>query len=110
LLLYSINNTEDEMPIAWTIRQGEGVRIDGTDIWTVEQISDDGATVLIGPDGARVTLSGEQPYRLGPGFRIWLGPGAPKGSIRLVMEAYVPLMHRHPPRDHKAKPAQGRPA
>jgi hypothetical protein len=92
----------NDMPIVWTVLQGEGVRLDGTDIWTVERIIDQGASAeLAGPDGRRIKLLADQPYRLGPGFRMWLVPGTPSGAVRLVMDAYVPLMHRHPPRDHK---------
>ncbi len=93
------------MPVVWQLSPGEGVRIDGTDIWTLERIIDDGlGAELVAPNGQRVTLQMDVVFRVGPGFRFTLAPGAPEGSIRLVMEAYVPLMHRHPPRSLKLLP------
>jgi len=99
------------MPIVWTVSEGEGVRIDGTDIWMVDRILDGGASAeVIAPDGRRVTLQEEVVFRVGPGFNMWLTSGAPEGAIRLVMESYTPLMHRHPPRNHKPGAAEVKPA
>ncbi|WP_237213190.1 hypothetical protein [Falsiroseomonas oryziterrae] len=97
------------MAIFWVIPEGEGVRVDGTDIWLVAKIHADGSADLTTPDGRTVTLQPEIAFRVGPGFRMWLMPGAPAGTVRLAMESYVPLMHRHPPRSHRPGAAR-RPA
>lgn len=99
------------MPIVWQVFEGEGVRIDGTDVWILKRIMQDGtAAEMLAPDGSLVVLEEDIAFRVGPGFRMWVMPGAPKGSVRLAMEAYVPVMHRHPPRNHKPGAAGGRPA
>lgn len=99
---------EIDMAIFWDVREGEGVRIDGTDVWIVTRILEHGtAAELLGPPGQRVTLHEDIPYRPGPGFRMWLVPGASEGCVRLAMEAYVPLMHRHPPRDTRPSRVRG---
>lgn len=96
------------MAVMWIVKEGEGVRIDGIDIWTVERIIEDGtAAELRAPDGSLVTLREDVPFRVGPAFRMSLAPGAPEGCIHLVMDAYAPLMHRHPPRNHKKAPVAG---
>jgi hypothetical protein len=96
------------MAICWTIQEGTGVRVDGTDIWLVEQIIEDGtAAILRSPSGQLVTLKENIEFRVGPGFKMWIAPSPLPGSIMLVMESYTPIMHRQPPRDHKAKPVAG---
>ncbi|WP_203070558.1 hypothetical protein [Falsiroseomonas ponticola] len=90
------------MAIFWTIKEGEGIRIDGTDIWMINRIIDGGGAAEVAtPFGDIIILEENAVFRVGPGFRMWLERGDLDGHVRLAMEHYVPLMHRHPPRNHK---------
>ena len=77
--------SQTDMAIFWDVREGEGVRLDGTDVWLVTRILEDGtAAELLGPAGQRVTLhediptgsargsgcgSSREPLRAPPGWR-----------------------------------------
>ena len=96
------------MPIIWLILEGEGVRIDQTDIWIVEKVLAGGtAARLRRPDGGMIELQENIVHRVGPGFRIWLAPNAPAGHVHLAVEAYAPVMHRYPPRNRRSASQRG---
>ena len=95
---------EDLVPLIYYAKPGEGVRIDVTDIWTVKSISADGiSAVIMRPDGSLVTLAEDPPHRIAPGLRLSVMPGRHPGEIALVVDAFIPLIHRHPPRDNRPR-------
>jgi len=77
---------------------GEGVRIDATDIWLLKAIHDDGTAAFFDPAGAEVVLQQEASLRVAPGLRLSISPSQEPGRLRLVLDAYIPLIHRYPPR------------
>lgn len=90
------------MPIIYYSAVGEGVRIDITDVWTVKSIGPDGTSaVIMGPDGQLIGLAGDEVHRVAPGLRLGVAPGRRPGEIGIVLDAFIPLVHRHPPRDHR---------
>lgn len=90
------------MPLARDLMVGEGVRIDGTDIWLLKEIIEDGtAAVMFDPTGKEVTLRQDVAYRVGPGFRLSVAAIDAPAHIRLVIDAYIPLVHLYPPRTGK---------
>lgn len=90
------------MPIIMTLAVGEAARIDRTDIWTLQAVFEGGtAAEFVDPSGRTVLLRQAVPFRAGPGLHLSVLPADQPGSIRLVVDAYIPLVLRHPPRDHR---------
>ncbi len=90
------------MALTRDLTVGEGVRIDGTDIWVLKEIIEDGtAAVMFDPAGKEVILKQDIAYRAGPGFRLSVAPVAEPDHIRLILDAYIPLVHLYPPRTGK---------
>ena len=90
------------MPIIADLGVGEGVRIDTTDEWLLKDVIHDGtAAVLFDPTGKEVTLQQDVAYRVAPGLRLSVLPAAQPDRIKLVIDAYIPLIHRYPPRTGK---------
>ncbi len=88
------------MPLFVDLAVGEGVRIDGTNIWLLKTIAEDGAAArFFDPLGREVVLEADVPFRAAPGLKLWLSPvGGSAERVRLVLDAYIPLIHRYPPR------------
>lgn len=90
------------MALTRDLMVGEGVRIDATDIWLLKEIIEDGtAAVMFDPAGKEVTLRQDVAYRVGPGFRLSVAAIDAPAHIRLVIDAYIPLVHLYPPRTGK---------
>ena len=91
------------MPIVAELAAREGEKIDGRDIWLVKEIVHDGtAAVLFDPAGQEVTVHEDIPFRAAPGLRLSVTPSDKADRIRLVIDAFIPLIHRYPPRTGKA--------
>lgn len=90
------------MPLIAELSVGEGVRIDAEDIWLLKDVIEDGtAAVLFAPGGLEVTIHQDVPFRAAPGLRLSVAPCEGADRIKLVIDAYVPLIHRYPPRTGK---------
>lgn len=99
------------MPIVVELMVGHGVKIDTSDVWLLKEVIQDGtAAVMIDPTGKEVTLVEDTAYRAAPGLRLSVMPATQPDRIRLVIDAFIPLIHRHPPRNNKpSATAQGAP-
>lgn len=87
------------MPLVMSLQIGQGVRFDQTDIWTLREILNDGlAAVFIAPNSQKVTISEGSVIRVGPGLRLSLAAPATPSEVRLIVDAYMPLIHRYPAR------------
>ncbi|WP_198375346.1 hypothetical protein [Neoroseomonas rubea] len=90
------------MPIVVELIVGHGVKIDTSDIWLLKEVIQDGtAAVVVDPAGKEVTLVEDIAYRAAPGLRLSVMPATQPERIRLVIEAFIPLIHRYPPRNNK---------
>ena len=59
------------MPLVLDLRVGEGVRLDGTDIWLLKDIRADGAAaIFFDPTGSEVVLERDVPHRVAPGLKL----------------------------------------
>lgn len=90
------------MPLVADLAVGEGVRIDATDTWVLKEVIHDGtAAVLFDPAGKEVTVQADVAFRAAPGLRLSITPADKPDRIRLVIDAFIPLIHRYPPRTGK---------
>lgn len=91
------------MPLVAELSIGEGVKIDARDIWLLKEIVHDGtAAVLFDPAGKEVTVHEDVAFRAAPGLRLSVAPSDKPDRIRLVIDAFIPLVHRYPPCTGKA--------
>ena len=90
------------MPMVMELSVGQGVKIDTADIWLLKEVIQDGtAAVVLDPAGKEVTLVEDFAYRAAPGLRLSVMPATQPDRIRLVIDAFIPLIHRHPPRSNR---------
>lgn len=93
------------MPLCLGLNPGEGVRVDRTDLWMLRAVIDDGAAAkFVDPQARLITSRQAQLYQVGPGLRRAVTLGRAPDEIILVIDAYVPLVHRHPPRTRMLQP------
>lgn len=87
------------MPLAVKLKIGEGVRIGQTDVWLLHAVAENPAAAeFVDPTGQHVSLQEWPCHQVGPGLKLSIKPAQAPDEIILIVDAYVPLVQRHPPR------------
>ena len=86
------------MSIVFNIPVQYGFLIDRTDVWVLQHIRDNGCTgVFRTSNDQEVVLRTGQQSRVAPGLRLGLMKPSKLGEVRLVIDAYIPLIQCHGP-------------